>query len=247
MIRADVRRAFSSFGFWATMAGICIAGLLLGLENIATANLMQMNSLWPQHMMAMMLTITSDVFILLIPVLSTFAFSSAFIEEYSAGFTKYSLMRASKNDYSASKTLAVIASGGLPVLIGLAILILVFYISVPTIYNTGENYSEQYYMFFIELITLAVNGALWSVVGSLSATVTKNRYIAFAFPFVFFYVLSVFQTRYYPDLLLLNPTEIMRTLVYIGSVEIGLIVSLIALGILAFIHYLCIRNKLKNV
>ena len=247
MIRTDTRRALTSLGFWASIAGIVIAGLLLGLNNIEVANKTVINPNWPQYLMSVLLTVTSDIFIMLIPVFSTFAFSSAFIEEYSSGFTKSSLMRTGKKEYSFSKTVTVMLSGGLSVILGLSVLTIIFYFSIPDYLNTDKSYADQYYTFFVEFMSVAVNGALWSIVGSISSIVTKNKYIAFAFPFVFFYVLSVFQSRYYPDMILLNPTEIMRSPVYIGSVEIGLIVSLIVLGILSCIHYLCIRNRIKSV
>lgn len=50
-----------------------------------------------------------------------------------------------------------------------------------------------------------LNGALWSLVGGFSAVVTRNRYLAYAVPFILYYVLSVFQERYYQSLFFLSP------------------------------------------
>ncbi|MEG0383004.1 MAG: hypothetical protein RR514_07350, partial [Christensenella sp.] len=50
-------------------------------------------------------------------------------------------------------------------------------------------------------------GALWSLVGGLFATVTMSKYMAYAAPFIFYYVLVILSQRYFTDLYVLNPQE----------------------------------------
>lgn len=50
-----------------------------------------------------------------------------------------------------------------------------------------------------------LNGAFWGGVGTLAAIMLKNRYLAFSIPFVTYYVLTIFQKRYYETLFFLSP------------------------------------------
>ena len=39
----------------------------------------------------------------------------------------------------------------------------------------------------------------------MAAVLTRNHYLAYAMPFVLYYVLTLFQSRYYPELYFLSP------------------------------------------
>jgi hypothetical protein len=50
-------------------------------------------------------------------------------------------------------------------------------------------------------------GFFWSLVGALFATVTMSRYMAYAFPFILYYVLIILCQRYFTGIYILNPQE----------------------------------------
>ena len=54
---------------------------------------------------------------------------------------------------------------------------------------------------------MACSGALWSAVGLLLGTVTGSKYMAYASPFVLYYVLIILHERYLPDVFILYPKE----------------------------------------
>lgn len=59
----------------------------------------------------------------------------------------------------------------------------------------------------MDFIRLFLNGALWSLCGSLTAVLTKNKYLSCAVPFILYYVLTVFQERYYRNYFFLSPKQ----------------------------------------
>ena len=52
-----------------------------------------------------------------------------------------------------------------------------------------------------------LSGALWSLVGGLFATLTMSKYMAYASPFIFYYVLVILSQRYFSEIYVLNPQE----------------------------------------
>ena len=53
----------------------------------------------------------------------------------------------------------------------------------------------------------ALSGAFWAAIGGISAVVMKSRYMAYMAPFILYYILSEFQSRYYPELHFLSTKE----------------------------------------
>ena len=78
--------------------------------------------------------------------------------------------------------------------------------NIPTL-NTLQNISEVISITGIGFIRLFLNGALWSLCGSLTAVLTKNKYLSCAVPFILYYVLTVFQERYYRNYFFLSPKQ----------------------------------------
>ena len=52
-----------------------------------------------------------------------------------------------------------------------------------------------------------LNGALWALTGSAVSVLTRNHYLGYAGPFVLYYVLTVFQERYYERIYFLSPRQ----------------------------------------
>ena len=52
-----------------------------------------------------------------------------------------------------------------------------------------------------------LNGAFWALAGSAAAVLTRNHYLGYAVPFILYYVLTVFQERYYAKLYALSPRQ----------------------------------------
>ena len=57
----------------------------------------------------------------------------------------------------------------------------------------------------LRLILFFLSGALWATVGLLFSGLTQNIYLAYAAPFILYYVLIILQERYFRAAFMLNP------------------------------------------
>ena len=51
------------------------------------------------------------------------------------------------------------------------------------------------------------NGAFWALAGSVVSVFARNCYLGYAVPFILYYVLTVFQERYFGGLHFLSPKQ----------------------------------------
>lgn len=161
----DVKRAVWSRGF--------AAGLLLEILILFTAGF------------------DSNLFRMSVPVLCTFPYSTAWLNDYQSGFLKLYLPRTSAAAYIRGKILACGISGGAVGALG------------GWIYIWIEKEEE---MPFSPLL-LFVSGMFWAVLAATLAAFSNSRYLAYGGAFVIYYLLVILCERYFPALYCLYPYE----------------------------------------
>ena len=57
------------------------------------------------------------------------------------------------------------------------------------------------------ILILCLNGMLYALTGGLVGAITKNRYMAYAAPFIFYYVVSTLAEAYLKNRWMLSPKE----------------------------------------
>lgn len=133
----------------------------------------------------------SELFQISIPVLASFPYSTAWINEYQSGYIKEYLPRCGKNAYILGKFLACGISGG--ALLGAACL---FYLHT----KAAEGVALNPFLVFL-------SGMLWADVAALLAAASNSRYVAYGGSFVLFYTLVILYERYFQGLYCLYPVE----------------------------------------
>lgn len=175
--------------------------------------------------------LSSDVVLLVLPILSALVFTSAFVDDYTSRYIREYLPRAGRKNYVRARVFSTALSGGLTLFIGVMLVLLVFAIlflplEVPPEQPELSEYERQMQMMmgdtanetdtaaqqnFATLMQHAflffLSGCLWSLVGGLMATVTMSRYMAYASPFILYYVLVILSERYFTTTYILNPRE----------------------------------------
>ena len=73
-----------------------------------------------------------------------------------------------------------------------------------------------------------LNGAFWALAGSAAAVLTRNHYLGYAVPFILYYVLTVFQERYYDKYYILSPRQWAYPSYFGAGVCVGMLIFLIA-------------------
>lgn len=133
----------------------------------------------------------SDLFRICVPILCTFPYSTAWLEDYQSGFIKNYLPRTGITAYIYGKILACGISGGGAELLGCFIYIWI---------KQDEAVSWSPKLIFI-------SGMLWAMAAAVLAAVSLSRYIAYGGAFVIYYVLVILHERYFKILYCLYPYE----------------------------------------
>lgn len=207
-LKADIKRAISSLPFWLSVALMMIT-ICFGIgSKLLLPNLALVPVLMPYyHGQILIGSLRSDVCLLALPILCTLPYTAEFLNEFSSGYIKSYILKCDKSTYIRGKVLAPPISGGLALVFG--VLILYFFLSL--IYSPLEMASDTALSPLPEvlglLLMLFMSGALWASLGSLLANISRSKYMAYAAPFVIFYVLVILAERYFIDIYLLNPKE----------------------------------------
>ncbi|MDD6232782.1 MAG: hypothetical protein PUA89_08735 [Frisingicoccus sp.] len=133
----------------------------------------------------------SDIFRMCVPVLCTFPYTTAWLEDYESGFLKACLPRTSVNSYIMGKLLACGISGGLLETLGCQIFLIV---------KNDEKLN-------ISLGLIFMSGMLWAVVSAVLAAASNSRYSAYGGSFVIYYFLVILHERYFKWMYCLYPYE----------------------------------------
>lgn len=196
------------------------------------------------HAQILLNSLKSDMMLLCVPILAALPYTSAFLDDYKSGYLKQYLPRSGKSRYIKGKVAATALSGGFSLFIGIIAAYLIFNLVFLPMELAPEKEMMQQPLFPQILGSACIFflcGGLWSLVGALFASATLSRYMAYASPFIIYYVLVILSERYLKNIYVLNPKEWLRAseswpgggwgdalmlAVLIAAVSLGLAVSI---------------------
>ena len=158
------------------------------------------------HIDLLMKGIQSTAYSSFIPIISIVPFGGCYVDELKSKYARFALIRSSYSTYIYSHIVVGFLSGSLVILTGsLMIWGAIAGMLIP-IEQKIEGVEPYVIDGLIEIyVLLFVNGGLWSVVGMAMSTFMESKYIAYASPFVIYYMLLILCERYFPDAYLLYP------------------------------------------
>ena len=209
-ICAGLRQAIFSRGFIISAAGTALILLLSSVQGIL-AGFRSAELLSPgYHSDLIVGALSSEAMALALPILAALPYTASFIDDVKSGFIKEYLPRTTVPRYIAGKAVGCAVSGGLALALGIlaaygfAALMFLPMEAYPkpgeTVPNYFGNLMETALMFF-------ASGAFWSLTGMTFAALTNSKYMAYASPFVLFYLLIILYERYFDKLFVLYPRE----------------------------------------
>lgn len=209
-----MKRALASWGFWAGVAGMVIAVVIGAFDGFLGIGKPGVIMPVGYHETALLASLASDTVLLVVPILCALPFTASFVEDCTSGFLKFSLQRAGKGSYLAARAFSTALSGGLALFTG----IVAAYVLFLLVFTPAESLPVQVAgaalvlpppSIFADVLARAILfllcGAFWSGMGQLFASVTMSRYVAYASPFILYYVLVILSERYMKDIYVLNP------------------------------------------
>lgn len=149
--------------------------------------------------------LSSNTFSVFVPVLVGIPFAARYLEEVKSKFVRFYLIRRSYSSYILDRFAVCWLCGGGVALMGcLGAWGMTTLIFTP-IERVTENYVSIVPQMTDRLVLLFLNGGLWAVLGMALSTVMESKYIAYASPFIVYYLLVILYERYFPDVWLLSP------------------------------------------
>jgi hypothetical protein len=272
--KTDVKRALTSWGFIAGIAGMAVAAFFGVFERMLPIFQGKMAEGLAQGftMELTMNALASNVVLLVLPILCALPYTPAFVDDFKSRFLHGCLPRSGRQPYVGGKVLTTALSGGLTLLLGALLILAVFAIlflplEIPPEQPELSDYERQMQMhtgggeeaaglaaqinlgaLLEKCLAFFLSGCLWSLAGGLLAAVTMSKYMAYASPFILYYVLVMLGTRYFKGVYVLNPQEWVNPLgdwVW-GGWGACLLAGEIAV-ILAFAYAAVIRGKIKEL
>ena len=253
-IVSDFYRAILSKGFWTGIIGVVVAGFFGCFELLIAA----FHGSIPEAAGAIPIqlaytALSSDILLMAAPILCTFASTTAFVEEYQSKYVLFTLSRSGKKPYLLGKIFSSGLAGGLSLFIGILILcgilgILFVSYTLPDhgSYNIDPALVITFGRFIQKAILFLIFGCFWALVGAAIATAGMNRYLAFACPFIIYFVLRILKQRYFRDITLLDPQKWLTVEQGQGIYLMALFMGLITVCV-GTIYWILMKRRLNNV
>ncbi|QBD80962.1 hypothetical protein EPA93_35340 [Ktedonosporobacter rubrisoli] len=208
-IRSDIQRAVLSRGFRIGALALAVVIILA-----CTENLYKMFANGPQlppgyHVGIITNALSSDMVTFATPIICALPFTPAFVDDMQSGFIKQFLPRCGINAYILGKLIACAISGGLVLFSGILLAYVLSTLGLTVLEDPFDGGIIATYSGIIlaKAALYLCSGMLWSLVGFTLASITKSRYMAYAAPFVFYYILIILHERYFAAWYYLYPKE----------------------------------------
>ena len=246
-IKTDIKRAILSIPFLASCVTVVLAIMMgAGGKVLFPKNIEQ--GLYPfYHIQLVLNALSSNIMLMVVPIICTIPYTSSFLDEYKSGYIKMYLLKTYKPDYVKAKILATGLSGGLVFVIG--ILTATFLASL--VYRPMEIAAPEMVSPLLQIVTKAllyfVCGFLWSSVGMLLANISLSKYMAYASPFVIYYMMVILSERYFRNVYVINPKEWLIMQNYWPANELGIMLLLVLIIIpVVIVSSVAIHRKIEG-
>jgi ABC-type transport system involved in multi-copper enzyme maturation permease subunit len=206
-IWGDIKRAIFGRSFLIAFGGMVLC-LLIGAfsDALSVFRMEERHVLYGYHRELLLNALGSDIILFAVPILAAIPYTTAFTDDVKSGYLKPYLTRTSVTRYILGKGIGAAVSGGLALVLGILTALGIFML----VFSPMEVYGEYAVESKIPDIVLRcflffLSGAMWASVGLLCSSLTQNVYLAYAAPFIFYYVLIILQERYFRTTFMLNP------------------------------------------
>lgn len=191
-----------------TLLGIIATIILVFLSSTETLlRLFPVTSLqsYGYHTSFVQNAIFSDTLAASIPILAVLPFAACNIDDIKSKFVRFILIRTNYVTYLVSHILVCFFSGGYVVVIGAMLAWGVSALLFRPIEETAGISLELTTLFLRTCELLFLNGGLWAIFGMTMSTIMESKYIAYASPFVMYYLLIILHERYLQSVWILSP------------------------------------------
>jgi hypothetical protein len=250
-IVSSLRQAFGSHGFGVGVIGTILCIFFSSVNDILSAFRAEKLIENGFHAGLISAALSSDAFTLALPILCVLPYTTSFVDDVKSGFIKEYLPRTTVRNYLTGKIVACALSGGAVLAIGVAFayaMSALTFTPMEATLKSGEipvNYLAE---ITGKVAICMFSGAFWSVLGMTFAALTNSRYMAYASPFVVYYVLIILHERYFPNFFVLYPKEWLNSQSEWMFGNWGVVLLLTELTVLAsFCFWAAAKKRLASI
>lgn len=181
----------------------------------------------------------SDTICSFLPIVAALPFTASYIEEIKCKFARFFLIRTDYIGYLTSNFLACFLSGGSVIALGVLLAWGIATLLLLPMEKVTEISSEYTTLLLKTSVLLSLNGGLWAVLGMTMSTIMESKYIAYASPFIVYYLLVILYERYFPNAWLLYPKNWLDPEIWpygIGSAALFLLELTFLCGLVFYIR-----------
>ena len=249
--RSDIRRALTGRGFWIGIIGIVLVIGLSSLDSIIQAARSETPLMNGFHAQLILTALSSDWVTLALPIVCALPFTAAFVDDIKSRFIRQYLHRSGVTGYIRAKLVACGLSGGLVLFAGILIaygLSALVFTPMEMALMDGETATPYLAQVLTAEATLFLSGALWSLIGFVFAALTMSKYMAYASPFIIYYVMIILHERYFENLYVLYPKEWLfpSDAWVLGSLGVILLLAELT-AIISLVFTIIAKRRLANV
>lgn len=149
-----------------------------------------------------------DALAVCLPIVCALPYAASFVDDVKTGFLKLYIHRTSQRRYILGKAAGCLISGGAVIVLGLWLAYglaaaLFTPLEGPLAPNAADPEHAMTLLRNCGLIFLS--GGFWSLFGLAISAFMQSKYIAYAAPFIFYYVLIILCERYFTSLYVVYP------------------------------------------
>ncbi len=250
-VASNIAQALQSRGFLIGFLAVACLLFLSSIEGILSAFRSETLLNQGYHAELVMSALSSDAMTLALPIVAALPYTASFVEDVKSGFVKAYLPRTTTNGYIFGKLSACVLSGGVVLALGILAaygISALLFTPMEAVPAEGAEAPAYFAELMGKVLLFFCSGAFWSLVGLLFATLTGSKYMAYASPFVIYYVLIILYERYFDTLYVLYPKEWLMpsNRWYFGNLSVAVWVGeLIVIASLCF--YPAAKRRLKQI
>ena len=207
-IRTGIRQSVCSARFWLGAAFIAAVVFLTSMDGVTEAFRSEEHLAYGYHGDFILKALEGDGLTVCLPIVCALPYAASFVDDVKTGFLKLYIHRTSQRGYILGKAAGCLVSGGAVIVLGLWLA----YGLAAALFGPLEGPlapdtpAPEHAMTLLRNCGLIfLSGGFWSLFGLAMSAFMASRYIAYAAPFIFYYVLIILCERYFTSLYVVYP------------------------------------------
>ncbi|PWJ47890.1 hypothetical protein [Faecalicatena contorta] len=211
IFQIEFKRRFYSAGFYVSILLLVAAGAIGSYSTVEYIRDMGLPKGEIRFIVTVYQALYSEAFTFILPIACTLVASASYLEDLQSGILRYVMLRTTKKRYRWSKVINCALFGMFVIVIAFLLMLVIFF----TVFF--PNHGEIQYLktldipyisqFLQRVVVLGLNGSFYALLGGAIAIITNNKYMAYAAPFIFYYVISTLLGAYFTGAYIINPKE----------------------------------------